>query len=221
MRVNGVSNITDKIINEAKAWSEAQIAEGKAESDAIRQEFADTAAVQGREVISAAEARAAAILERAKSQADMDHRKRILSTRQTAVGRSFDMALQALTQMPQEDRALLMVRLAVQHQTGDAELIFSAADQALVGPLVVETVNAVYKRQQIKETFSGSVLEQLKKLISPHPVKHSVTLSPTVGGFVGGFIIKEGDIEKNCTFEVLLGAVRDELEGDVSSILFK
>jgi len=221
MRVNGVSNITDKIINEAKAWSEAQIAEGKAESDAIRQEFADTAAVQGREVISAAEARAAAILERAKSQADMDHRKRILSTRQTAVGRSFDMALQALTQMPQEDRALLMVRLAVQHQTGDAELIFSAADQALVGPLVVETVNAVYKRQQIKETFSGSVLEQLKKLISAHPVKHSVTLSPTVGGFVGGFIIKEGDIEKNCTFEVLLGAVRDELEGDVSSILFK
>ncbi len=45
-------------------------------------------------------------------------------------------------------------------------------------------------------------------------------LSDKTGDFAGGFILKQGAIESNCTFEVLVGQVREELEGEASSILF-
>ncbi len=48
------------------------------------------------------------------------------------------------------------------------------------------------------------------------PDRLECTLSSKVGEFAGGFILKQGSIEHNCTFEVLVSAVRDELEGEVS-----
>lgn len=220
MRVNGVSNITEKILGDARAWAQEHIDEAKTEITSTEKQYADQAAIDKRAILDEASVTVSSMQERARSQADMDRRKRILATKQQAVGEAFDEALKKLSALAEEARALLMVRMAVKYQTQDAELIFNAADQAKVGPLVVETVNAIYAKQQLKEVFSGSFIEQVKKLVLDQPVKHKATLSKTVGNFSGGFILKEGDIENNCTFEVLIGAVRDELEGDVSSILF-
>ncbi len=218
--MNGVANITEKILSEARTWADAQVADSKAQAAATAEEIAQTAATQAKNTLENAQAKAQQITERAKSQGEMDRRKMILSTKQQAVSDAFDAALQKMAGLPEEERVLMMVRLAVKYQTTDAELIFNQKDQAVVGPLVVATVNAIYTRQAIKETFTGNILEQLKKLVSQQPVKHKVTMSTMVGNFAGGFILKEGDIENNCTFEVLVNAVHDDLEGDVTSILF-
>lgn len=219
--MNGVSNITDKILQEARSWSDAHLKEAKAEAEKVSAQYTTDAAAQTKEILAGADQKAAAAMERAKSQAEMDRRKSVLAMKQKAVGDTFGAALQSLADMPEEDRALLMVRMVIQYQTQDAELIFNGKDQKTVGPAVVETVNAIYTRNQLKETFSGTFLEKVKKLVFDTPAKHKVVLSEQVGSFSGGFILKEGDIENNCTFEVLLNAVRDELEGEVSSILFQ
>lgn len=218
--MNGATAITEKIINDANASAKEVLDAASAQAQAVTQQYTEEAARQAGEILREAEEKAAAIKDRASSQADMERRNALLATKQEAVLKAFEAALATLCAKPEQERALLMVQLCVKYQTQDAELIFSAADQKTVGPLVVETVNAIYSRQQLKETFSGGLLEQLKKLVLEQPLKRSVSLSKTVGRFSGGFVLKEGDIEKNCTFNVLVDSLKEELEGEISSLLF-
>ncbi len=40
------------------------------------------------------------------------------------------------------------------------------------------------------------------------------------GGFAGGFVMRQGDVSSNCTFEVLVGQVRETLEKETANLLF-
>ena len=215
----GVGAITDKILGEAKTWANEQTSAAKVEAENTADEFTAKAKEQVEKTLDEANEKAKAAGERAISQGEMDRRKMLLAAKQECVDKAFEQALQKMSTLPDEEKVLLMVRSAVKYQTTDAQYIFSQADQQTVGPLVVETVNAIFKKQQLKDTFSGSVKEMLSKLLtSEKPFK--AELSQKVGNFAGGFILKQGDIESNCTFEVLIGGVREELEGEVSTILF-
>lgn len=214
----GATTITEKILSEAKAWADEQTGAAKAEADTIAVEFAAMARAESEKSLAEADEKAKAIWERASSQGEMDKRKMMLASKQGCVNAAFEQALEKMRTMPDEEKVLLMVRSAVKYQTADAQYIFNADDQGNVGPLVVETVNAIFKREKLRDTFSGGVREMLGKLLTEKPFK--AELSSKVGEFAGGFILKQGDIESNCTFEVLIGGVREELEGEVSSILF-
>jgi V/A-type H+-transporting ATPase subunit E len=218
---NAVIAITDKIQAEARAWADEQIAAAKAEAKAILADHQARADQAYDNTLAEAKVKAAFIADRAVSQAEVDRRKMLLSTRQECVAQAFDKALEMLCNMSVQERVLLMVKSAVQYQTADAEYIFNAADRKEVGPLVVDTVNAIFKKQQLRETFSGDFLEQVKKLLSGARTRAlTATLSEQTGDFAGGFILKQGNIEFNCTFEVLIAGVRENLEGETSAILF-
>lgn len=219
--MNGVSNITDKILGDAREWARVHALENAEEIQTLREQFAREAVEVEAALLADAEAKARAVEERSRSQAEMDRRKELLGAKQKAVNAAFVRALESLSELSQEERAFLMVRLALKYQTQDAEFIFNKEDQETVGPAVVETVNALRTRQQVRRLFSGSFLEQIKKLSVGQSGKLRTALYPKVGGFSGGFVIKEGNIENNCTFEVLVSSVRDDLEGDVSSVLFQ
>lgn len=218
---NSVVAITDKIQAEAQTWADEQTVAAKAEAAATAAEYEALAKAAYDGALADAQLKVKATAERAVSQSDMDRRGMLLAARQECVGIAFDKALEQLCALSEEERALLMIKSAVQYQTRDAEYIFNAADQATVGPLVVETVNALLKKQQLKETLSGSLLEQLKKLVTGGAAApFAAAMSKQVGSFAGGFILKQGDIEINCTFEVLISGVRENLEGETSAILF-
>lgn len=218
--MSGVTGITDKILAEAQIWADEHTAAAKQEADATENEYTLQARTAYENAMRDAYAKSGAVSERAKSQGEMDKRKMMLAARQECVDSAFKLALEKMCALSDEEKVLLMVGSAVKYQTQDAEYIFNAEDQELVGPLVVETVNAIFKKDQFKATFSGSILDQLKKLVvgSEKPLK--AVISQQVGGFAGGFILKQGDIESNCTFEVLINGVREELEGETAAILF-
>lgn len=218
--MSGVAGITDKILAEAQSWADEQITVAKQEAETIENEYTLQARTAYESAMREAYAKSGAVGERAKSQGEMDRRKMMLAARQECVDDAFALALKNMCDLSDEEKVLLMVKSAVKYQTTDAEYIFNAEDQKLVGPWVVETVNAIYKKEQLKATFSGTVLEQMKKLLTGGEKPHKAVLSEQVGKFAGGFILKQGDVESNCTFEVLVGGVREELEGEASSILF-
>lgn len=218
--MNGVANITDKILAEAKAYESEQLALAKSEADAISGEYAAQASEVVKEIKADCEAKVKLTAERAQSRGEMDTRKAVLAAKQEAISAAFDEALAQMVKMPDEDKILMMVRLGIKYQTGDAEYIFSKAERDTIGAVVVETINALYAKQQLKETFSGTLVEKIKKLVVNQPEKLTAKLSDKTGDFSGGFILKQGDIENNCTFEILVGGVREELESEVSSILF-
>jgi len=218
---NAVIAITDKIQAEAQAWADEQIAAAKAEAQSILADYQTKADQAYEKILAEAKVKAAFIADRTVSQAEVERRKMLLAARQECVTKAFDKALEMLCNMSVQERVLLMVKSALQYQTADAEYIFNAADRKEVGPLVVDTVNSIFKKQQLKETFSGAILEQVKKLLSGNRTRtYTATLSDQVGNFAGGFILKQGDVEFNCTFEVLVAGVRENLEGETSAILF-
>lgn len=217
---NGVAAITGKIQAEAQSWADQQTEAAQVEANAITADYQAQAKAAYEKTLADAQVKAEAVSQRAVSQGEMDKRKMLLAARQECVSAAFDKALKKLCSLPDEERALLMIKSAVRYQTGDGEYIFNAADRAAIGPLVVDTVNAIFKKQE-KASGSGSLLEQAKKLITGVTGAHTATLSGQTGSFAGGFILKQGDIETNCTFEVLLSGVREDLEGETSSILFQ
>lgn len=217
---NGVNAITKQIEAEAKAAAEEVLAAAQGEAQSIAADYQAQAKAACDSALADAKVRAEATRQRAVSQGDMDRRKMLLAARQECVAGAFDKALEMLCALPDEEKALLMVKSALQYQTGDGEYIFNAADRQTVGPLVVETVNALFKKQQLKETFSGNFVEQVKKLFAG-TASHTATLSDQTGNFAGGFILRQGDVESNCTYEVLIAGVREDLEGQTSAILFE
>lgn len=217
---NGITAITETIRAEAQAAADEITAAAQAEAQAISADYEAQAKAVSESALADAKAKAEAAVQRAASQGEMDKRKMLLAAKQECVSGAFDKALEKLCALSEEERALLMVKSALRYQTEDAQYIFNAADRSTVGPLVVETVNALFKKQQLGETFSGSFVEQVKKLFTGGPATYTATLSDQVGGFAGGFILKQGDIESNCTFEVLIAGVREDLEGETSAILF-
>ena len=182
---NAVIAITDRIQAEAQAWADEQIAAAKAEAEAILADYQAKADQAYESILAEAKVKAAFIADRAVSQAEVDRRKMLLAARQECVAKAFDKALEMLCNMSVQERVQLMVKSAIQYQTADAEFIFNAADRKEVGPLVVDTVNSIFKKQQLKETFSGDFLEQVKKLLSGNRAR-ALTDAPLAAYHVSG-----------------------------------
>lgn len=48
----------------------------------------------------------------------------------------------------------------------------------------------------------------------------NLTLGKTTGNFPGGLLLKDGDVEVNCTFATLVRLTRNEMAGEVAKVLF-
>ncbi|MEG1777682.1 MAG: V-type ATP synthase subunit E, partial [Angelakisella sp.] len=59
-----------------------------------------------------------------------------------------------------------------------------------------------------------------KKLVEERKVI-KLYISDEVGKFRGGIKLREGNIETNCTFEVLVSRAKEDLEPEVARILFQ
>ena len=47
-----------------------------------------------------------------------------------------------------------------------------------------------------------------------------MNLDTKPGTFSGGLIIKEGSVETNCTFEVMIETAKKEMEAEIAAMLF-
>ena len=104
------------------------------------------------------------------------------------------MALTELTKLDGEKYLGWMERQVKAAQTADAEIVLNAKDREKYG------------RQLVAHAQSGA---------------HKLALAADSGDFAGGFVLREGQIETNCTFEVLISSGREDLEGEIAAVLFE
>ena len=94
-------------------------------------------------------------------------------------------------------------------------VIFTLLGQAAAGMLILSFFSRTADTSRAK-AWAACILLGVGALAHGRTIK----LSDETGNFAGGCIIKEGNIETNCTFEVLVKGMRDELEQEVSNVLF-
>lgn len=227
--MNGIEKITQQIeadvqaeIDVLTAQAQAQAAQTAADYDRQAAEEAEAILAQGR---AAAEQRA----ERLENMAALEGRKRTLAVKQEMVSAAFDRALEKLTGLPEEEYAALLADLAARAaRTGREEVILSPADRDRVGKQVVSKANEILARQvspklpdEVTETRAGAILDKVATVASALLAGTGMlTLADETRPMAGGVVLRDGQVEANCSFEVLLRLQREELAGEVAGVLF-
>ena len=227
--MEGIEKITAKIIQD----SEAEIKQLMAQTDEKIGDITKSAQAQAdKETADAlAKGRKAADerLERLKSAAQMEKRKLTLGARQEVVGEAFDLALEKLCTLPDQEYIQLLTRLAVEaSSTGKEQIIFSAKDRARVGKQVLMAANEALVGQvapglpsTLTESKVGAILGKVVSSATAQITRTGLlTLSQETRNIKGGFIMVDGDVEINCAFETLVRLQREKLEKEVAQALF-
>ena len=145
------------------------------------------------------------------------------------LGEAFDLALEKLCSLPDEEYIALLTRLVLEaSSTGKEQLIFSAKDRAQVGKQVVVAANDCLVKQVVPElpeaitdtkvgAFLGKVVNSTAAMVTGTGM---LTLSEETRPIRGGFVMVDGDVEINCAFETLIQLQREKLEREVARVLF-
>lgn len=197
--MNDINAILQKIAEGAKVQAAGIIETAQKNCEAIKADYGKQAAQQEKEILSAAAAQAEAVRLREASQSGIEQRNLKLEARRAAIDAAFEKAMETLCGMSDEKKVALYSEMAVQSVSGDAALIMNPAERASIGEAVVKMAS--------------------KKLVNERKV-YKLYIADDVGKFRGGIKLREGNIETNCTFEVLVSRAKEELEPEVARVLF-
>ena len=199
--MKGIDKITSRIIADA----EAECRDVKRESDercaAVRAENEKRAQDEYwrlvREGVKDTEQR----VQRMDRTARLEAKKSVLNMKQEAVSRAFDLAKDKIAELPERDYVAFLAREAAEAAiTGQEEVIFCERDRKSVGANAVKAAN---------------------ELLAAKGMPGLLTLSDATRDMAGGLMLKQGDIEVNCTVDTLLDLTRDELAARVADVLFE
>ncbi|MFA9421982.1 MAG: V-type ATP synthase subunit E [Sedimentibacter sp.] len=192
----GIENITGKILDEANVNAETAIKNAETRSLEIISEAKLQAQTIMNTLAEKAEKEAEGLKNRKISAAELQKRKMMLSAKQDSIKKGFDVALEKLKEMPEDKYINFMADEIIKIPNCEGTIILNEKDKEKIGEKLVKAVNDRLKEEKLT--------------LSNNTVKSS-----------GGFVLKNGKIEVNSTFETLLDAIRDELTYDVANVLFK
>ncbi len=199
--MKGIEKITARIAADAEA-----------EDSVVRKESEERIAQIRADYEKQAQEAAAAILKdgakeneqhasRIERTAQLEAKRNILGMKQEMVSKAFELAKEKIVNMPQEEYVAFLVRQIGQAaSTGRETLILNQTDRERCGAAVIAAANAAL-------TAAGK--------------PGALTLAEETRPMSGGFILKQGDVEVNCTVDILLELVRGDLAAPVAGVLFE
>lgn len=192
--MNGIEKITQRIETDVQAEIDQLLGNARAEAASVAARYQAQAEAEAAELAAKNEKAAAEREERLVSAAQMEARKVQLAAKQAVVEKTYALALEKLCTMPAEQYTAVLADLLVKaSSTGAEEVMFSQKDQA-VGKAAIEKVNKGFGKRLV--------------------------LSAETPAIRGGFILKDKNVEVNCTFETLVRLQKADTAGTVAKMLF-
>lgn len=233
--MNGIENIENRIIDEARARAAEIITHGEREAEKISQEAKLKTTY---EITSQGERTVLKLQDIAlkSQQADkMERRKCIAKAKQEIIEEVFQRAQEELLRLPSEKYFNLLLKLsedAVNDSLG-GELLFNKKDRALYGERVVAALNSDIlsgKLQWAKKAVSSAIDEVLNgnvpsvsKIAGDYKTEGAgrlVFLAEDTANILGGVVVRRGKIELNCDIGVTVRILSEEMAAEVSEKLF-
>lgn len=198
--MSGLEKIKERILEDARQEAESIIENANKRADEILSNAREKADAAREAIASEYEAKRQELKRRMLSMAQLDINKKLLEVKQHMIDAAFDECVRHIQKMPVQDYRALIVKLLLSAvQTGEEEVIFSAADDGRLDNSVINDAN-----------------NKLKKMGR----KGSLKLSKEKGSFNGGFILRYQGMETNSTFDSILRTIREQMEPQVAEILF-
>ena len=193
--MNGIEKITQRIASDAQAEVYRILGDAREEAARITANYRAQADAEARDLDAKNEKAAAEQEKRLISAAQMKASRLQLAAKQEMVEKAYIQALDKLCAMPKEQYVDVLAKLLVEASSnGKEEAVFSKEDREQVGKAAVEKANQL----------SG---KQLRLSEETQPIR-------------GGFILKDKNVEVNCTFETLVRLQKAETAGAVAKTLF-
>lgn len=194
--MNGIDKITERITIDAQADANAILARAKEDASTVLANYQKMAEDEKNRLLEEGKKKAAEREVRMVSVAELEGRKQLLSIKQQLISEAFAKALNSLLNLPAEEYVALLTNLAASAAQGNEELLFSAKDREAYGGQVVAAAN-----------------QKLGK-------KGKLTLAAETRPIQGGVILKQGDIEVNCSLETQVRMMKEELALEIAAVLF-
>ena len=223
MAMNGLERITERILSEANAEAEKLLAAAEEECARIRAEYEKKAADIRERLTDGAEREGTDMIARAKATAANNKRNLLLATRSKLIDEVFDGSRDWIRNLSPEKYTDVLVGLlcAALIEQVDAEQTSRTlyGEEDAMAPDTYEVV----LNQRDRDAYGMNVINGARKKLTGKLTSETlsrVKLSQKAMPIDGGLILRCGNIESNCSLELLFAQLRGELEAEVSHALF-
>ncbi len=219
--MTGLDKIIERIQAEARERAGKTLQNAEAEATALAQEYAARSEKTRTRIEKEGLECVQAMLDAARAQTEKTHTEIMQNMRTKLIDEAFERAKKEICDTDfgkyrELLGALLTTALLEQHRTeqesiayGDEvepfekfEVVMNAADRERFGTQVVNDV-----RRSVERRIGAKKASM-------------ITLGEQAADISGGLILRFGDVELNCTLDVLMADIRRELTPRVSKILF-
>ena len=159
------------------------------------------------------------VLRRGQGSADMRRREIMLKARVSLLDKAYADAERFICEMDRDAYAALLANLLA-----DALADRVAEDKALAecGEEVGETAFEVcFNEKERAELGERVVADALGRLAERGAAAPKVALSPDTAKIGGGFILRSGDVECDCSIKTLVASSRASTEAEAAKVLFQ
>ena len=223
MAMNGLERITEKILAEANAEAEKLLSAAEEECARIRAEYEKKAADIRERLTDEAEREGTDMIARAKATAANSKRSLLLATRSKLIDEVFEGSRDWIRNLSPEKYTDVLVGLlcAALIEQADAEQTSRTlyGEEDAMAPDTYEVV----LNQRDRDAYGMNVINGARKKLTGKLSSEAlsrVRLSQKAVPIDGGLILCCGNIESNCSLELLFTQLRGELEAEVSHALF-
>lgn len=190
--MSGLDKILEYITQEANAEADKIIASAREEAAAIISSEKKQADDQAAAIMRQAESDAAAQAKRIESSAQMKEKRILLQAKQDKIEEVFAVAKAELLSL------------------GDAEYF------EMIGRLIKKYVSGASGQIKFSQKDLDRIPESLRELLKDSKLQ----IDSEPADIDGGFILSYGDIEENCSIDVLISSSREELQDKISGMIF-
>ena len=195
--MKGIEKITARIAADAEAANSAVREESAKRIAEIRAEYEQKAQEEAAAILRAGEKEAQQQASRIERNAQLEAKRDVLAVKQEMVSKAFELAKSKFAQMTDVKYVAYLSRQVAACCSGEAQLVLNAADKEKHGVQLEALCNTMLKG------------------------KGSITIAEETADIVGGFVLKQGDVEVNGTIDILLELIRGELAAQVAQVLFE
>ena len=194
-----IDAILEKIADDARHDAETVVNAAREKANSMQATFEDEQKHKQASTMEQAHKEAAQQRDRMLRMASLEARKKLLELKRAQIDKAFELALDKMLSMPKEQAQAFHLKLLVSNAQGNETLIFAQEDISLYDDAFLARVN-----QALISAGKPGALS-----VSSHhrPIR-------------GGFVLFHNGMEVNCSYESLLRAARNQIEGEVASILF-
>lgn len=187
---SNIEKIIEAISQEARDEVDRISENSRKNVDEIEKLYEKEAALDRDEIMGKAEREVGEVRQRSRSQMGMETRNIRLDAKRRIMEKVFARAEEKLASLPDDQRKTLYERLIKKYSSS--------------GQVVVQMNERDGRMYRQKLSVPGIVIKYDEE----------------VGSFLGGVIIKEGDVEISCTFEALVKEAKQARETEIAQMLF-